>query len=173
MQPYDPNKRIVLMVHGLASSPEAWVNVANELMGDEELRKHFQVWQFYYPTNMPIALNHEAIRQTLGDAMQHLDPQRRRSRLTGRGAGGPQHGRRHCPTDGVLVERNVYGTGWSPIRSTTKHDWNVCVRRLRTFFSSTQCRKSIAWCLSPLPIAAPTWLVAAWGTGSAAWCGCR
>lgn len=74
MQPYDPDKRIILMVHGLASSPEAWVNVANELMGDEDLRKHFQVWQFYYPTNMPIALNHEAIRQTLGDAMQHLDP---------------------------------------------------------------------------------------------------
>ena len=74
MQPYDPEKRIVLMIHGLASSPEAWVNVANELMGDEELRRHFQVWQFYYPTNMPIALNHEAIRQTLVDAMQHFDP---------------------------------------------------------------------------------------------------
>ena len=41
MQPYDPNKRILLMVHGLASSPEAWVNVANELMGDEELRQAF------------------------------------------------------------------------------------------------------------------------------------
>jgi len=74
MQPYDPNKRILLMVHGLASSPEAWVNVANELMGDEELRQHFQIWQFYYPTNMPIALNHEAIRQTLDDAMRHFDP---------------------------------------------------------------------------------------------------
>jgi pimeloyl-ACP methyl ester carboxylesterase len=74
MQPYDPNKRILLMVHGLASSPEAWVNVANELMGDEELRQHFQIWQFYYPTNMPIALNHEAIRQTLDAAMRHFDP---------------------------------------------------------------------------------------------------
>jgi len=74
MQPYDPDKRILLMVHGLASSPEAWVNVANELMGDEELRKHYQIWQFYYPTNMPIALNHEAIRQTLGDAVRHFDP---------------------------------------------------------------------------------------------------
>ncbi|GAB3090475.1 esterase/lipase family protein [Lysobacter terrae] len=74
MQPYDPNKRILLMVHGLASSPEAWVNVANELMGDEELRQQFQIWQFYYPTNMPIALNHEAIRQTLDDAMRHFDP---------------------------------------------------------------------------------------------------
>ena len=59
---------------GWPSSPEAWVNVANELMGDEELREAFQVWQFYYPTNMPIALNHEAIRKTLGDAMRHFDP---------------------------------------------------------------------------------------------------
>lgn len=74
MQPYDPNKRILLMVHGLASSPEAWVNVANELMGDEKLRQHYQIWQFYYPTNMPIGLNHEAIRQTLDDAMRNFDP---------------------------------------------------------------------------------------------------
>src|SRR5690606_26419027 len=33
MQPYDPERRIILMVHGLASSPEAWVNVANEIQG--------------------------------------------------------------------------------------------------------------------------------------------
>jgi hypothetical protein len=38
MQPFDPNRRILLMLHGLASSPEAWVNLANEIMGDEALR---------------------------------------------------------------------------------------------------------------------------------------
>lgn len=75
MQPYDPDRRIILMIHGLASSPEAWVNVANELMGDEEIRSRFQVWQFYYPTNMPIALNHYEIRQTLDEALRHFDPQ--------------------------------------------------------------------------------------------------
>ncbi|HQR61316.1 MAG TPA: alpha/beta hydrolase [Methylophilaceae bacterium] len=75
MQPYDPDRRIILMIHGLASNPEAWVNVANELMGDEEIRSRFQVWQFYYPTNMPIALNHHAIRQTLDEALRHFDPQ--------------------------------------------------------------------------------------------------
>lgn len=75
MQPYDPNRRIILMIHGLASSPEAWVNVANELMGDEEIRSRFQVWQFYYPTNMPVALNHYEIRQTLDEALWHFDPQ--------------------------------------------------------------------------------------------------
>src|SRR5690606_5967706 len=34
MQPFDPDRRILLLVHGLASSPEAWVNLANEIMGD-------------------------------------------------------------------------------------------------------------------------------------------
>ena len=74
MQPYDPDRRVLLMIHGLASSPEAWVNVANELMRDDEIRSDFQVWQFYYPTNMPIALSHDAIRRTLEDVMQHYDP---------------------------------------------------------------------------------------------------
>jgi len=74
LQPYDPNRRVLLMIHGLASSPEAWVNVANELMRDDEIRRNFQVWQFYYPTNMPIALSHDAIRHTLDDVMQHYDP---------------------------------------------------------------------------------------------------
>jgi pimeloyl-ACP methyl ester carboxylesterase len=74
MQPYDPDRRIIVTLHGLASSPEAWVNLANELLGDEALREHFQVWQVYYPTNLPIAMNHATIRRTLEDALRHFDP---------------------------------------------------------------------------------------------------
>ena len=74
MQPYDPDRRILLMIHGLASSPEAWVNVANEVMGDEVLRNEFQIWQVYYPTNMPLVLNHAAIRRIVGETRQHFDP---------------------------------------------------------------------------------------------------
>jgi len=73
MQPFDPGRRIVVMLHGLASSPEAWVNVANELLGDDELRREFQIWQVYYPTNMPIAANHAAIRRLLADALRNFD----------------------------------------------------------------------------------------------------
>ena len=74
MQPWDPDRRILLMIHGLASSPEAWVNVANEIMGDELLRNEFQIWQVYYPTNMPLVLNHAAIRRIVGETRQHFDP---------------------------------------------------------------------------------------------------
>ncbi|MGY0611138.1 esterase/lipase family protein [Luteimonas sp. A501] len=75
MQPYDPDRRILLMIHGLASSPEAWVNVANEVLGDDVLRREFQIWQIYYPTNMPLVLNQSAIRRIIVDAMQHFDPE--------------------------------------------------------------------------------------------------
>lgn len=93
MQPYDPDRRIIVMVHGLASSPEAWVNVANEILGDEVLRQSFQVWQVYYPTNLPIAYNHASLRQVLGETLRSLDPDRnaRASRdivLVGHSMGG-------------------------------------------------------------------------------------
>ncbi|XAH24390.1 alpha/beta fold hydrolase [Xylophilus sp. GW821-FHT01B05] len=74
MQPYDPKRRIVLMLHGLASSPEAWINVANEVMGDEALRQNFQIWQVYYPTNAPLAYNREEIRSALQQTLKHFDP---------------------------------------------------------------------------------------------------
>jgi triacylglycerol esterase/lipase EstA (alpha/beta hydrolase family) len=74
MQPYDPKRRVIVMLHGLASSPEAWVNVDNEVLGDEALRQHYQIWQVYYPTNAPIAYNLALIRDALDQTLQHFDP---------------------------------------------------------------------------------------------------
>jgi pimeloyl-ACP methyl ester carboxylesterase len=74
MQPYDPNRLTVVMLHGLASSPEAWINVSNEVMGDEYLRRHFQVWEVYYPTNLPVAVNRAGIRAALDATIRHFDP---------------------------------------------------------------------------------------------------
>jgi len=74
MQPYDPDRLVVVMLHGLASSPEAWINVANEVMGDEKLRRNYQVWEVYYPTNVPVAINLANIRKALDATLQHYDP---------------------------------------------------------------------------------------------------
>ncbi len=74
LQPYDPDRRTIIMLHGLASSPEAWINVANEVLGDETLRQHYQIWQVYYPTNTPLALNNRAIRDALSQTIEHFDP---------------------------------------------------------------------------------------------------
>jgi pimeloyl-ACP methyl ester carboxylesterase len=75
MQPYDPNRRIIIMLHGLASSPEAWINVANEVLGDEALRQNYQIWQVYYPTNLPLAFNNRAIHSAIEQTLKHFDPQ--------------------------------------------------------------------------------------------------
>ena len=74
-QPFDPDRQVIVMLHGLASSPEAWINVANEVMGDEELRKRYQVWQVYYPTNAPLAYNHATIRAALAATFRRFDPE--------------------------------------------------------------------------------------------------
>ena len=75
MQPYDPKRRTIVMLHGLASSPEAWINVANEVLGDEVLRRNYQIWQVYYPSNAPLALNLASIRAALLQTLEHVDPQ--------------------------------------------------------------------------------------------------
>jgi len=75
MQPYNPKLRIVIMMHGLASSPEAWINLANEVLGDETLRKQFQIWQIYYPTNAPIAFNNYEISKAIKQTLEHFDPE--------------------------------------------------------------------------------------------------
>lgn len=84
MQPYDPQRRTIVMIHGLASSPEGWVNLVNEIMGDAELRRHYQVWQVFYPTNLPIPENVRNIRAALTDALHPGD----RVTLIGHSMGG-------------------------------------------------------------------------------------
>lgn len=74
MQPYDPKRRVIVMLHGLASSPEAWINVANEVLGDERLRHDYQIWQVYYPTNVPLVFNHREIREAIDATFADLDP---------------------------------------------------------------------------------------------------
>ncbi len=54
LEPYNPNKKVIVLVHGLASSPEAWIRLTNDMMGDPVIREHYQVWQIFYSTNMPI-----------------------------------------------------------------------------------------------------------------------
>lgn len=74
LQPYDPKRRTVVLLHGLGGSPDAWVDLTNDILGDDTLRRHYQVWQVFYPTNLPIAENRDEIRKALLDAMATLDP---------------------------------------------------------------------------------------------------
>ena len=48
LDPYDPNKTPLLMVHGLQSTPVAFAALVNALRSDPEIRAKYQTWQFYY-----------------------------------------------------------------------------------------------------------------------------
>ncbi|WP_433846779.1 esterase/lipase family protein [Acinetobacter proteolyticus] len=74
LEPYNPNKKIIIFVHGLASSPEAWITLTNDILGDENLRKHYQVWQVFYSTNMPILESRAQIYALLKQAFAMHDP---------------------------------------------------------------------------------------------------
>ena len=73
LEPYNPNKKVIVLVHGLASSPEAWVRLTNDIMGDPVLREHYQVWQVFYSTNMPILESRFQIHALLTQAFNQVD----------------------------------------------------------------------------------------------------
>lgn len=73
LEPYDPEKKVIVFIHGLASSPEAWVKLTNNIMGDNVLRKNYQVWQVFYSTNMPIWESRYQIHALLKQAFQQID----------------------------------------------------------------------------------------------------
>lgn len=74
LEPYNPNKRVVLLIHGLASSPEAWISLTNDVLGDPILRESYQVWQVFYPTNMPMLESRYRIHQLIRQAFLQVDP---------------------------------------------------------------------------------------------------
>lgn len=74
LEPYNPDKKIIVLVHGLASSPEAWIALTNDIMGDNVLREHYQVWQVFYSTNMPILESRFQIYALLKQAFGSLSP---------------------------------------------------------------------------------------------------
>ena len=67
LEPYDPNKIPVILVHGLLSHPRMWRDVYNELRADPELKGKFQFWSFHYPTGWPILYSAMRFREELAE----------------------------------------------------------------------------------------------------------
>lgn len=65
IEPYDPARIPVVLVHGLNSHPRMWRNVVNDLRADPELRARYQFLTFYYPSGWPIAYSSMRLRDEL------------------------------------------------------------------------------------------------------------
>ncbi|MGE8648744.1 MAG: esterase/lipase family protein [Acinetobacter sp.] len=91
LEPYNPKKKVIVLIHGLASSPEAWIRLTNDVMGDPVLRENFQVWQVFYSTNMPILESRYQINALIQQAFKlnkPNDPAKKDAVLVGHSMGG-------------------------------------------------------------------------------------
>jgi pimeloyl-ACP methyl ester carboxylesterase len=74
LDPYDPNKTPLLMVHGLQSTPVAFAALVNALRSDPVIRAKYQTWQFYYASGTPVLANAAELRDSLAETLHALDP---------------------------------------------------------------------------------------------------
>jgi len=75
LEPYQPGKIPVVLVHGLLSSPITWAPVVNDLMADKEFRERYQIWAYFYPTALPFLLPAADLRDKLLVVRNQLDPE--------------------------------------------------------------------------------------------------
>ena len=87
LQPYDPNKTVVLVIHGLMDSPATWAPMINDLRGDEEIRSKYQFWFYSYPSGYPYPHSAAILRRQL-DEIQKRYPLQKKMVVIGHSMGG-------------------------------------------------------------------------------------
>jgi pimeloyl-ACP methyl ester carboxylesterase len=70
LEPYDPDRIPVILVHGLISIPQMWLPTITGIRSDPVLRNRYQFWVFAYPTGAPIALTALKLRESLAQVYQ-------------------------------------------------------------------------------------------------------
>jgi pimeloyl-ACP methyl ester carboxylesterase len=87
MEPYNPNKAVVLVVHGLMDTPATWVPMLNQLRGDKDIRANYQFWFYSYPSGYPYPYSALILRHEL-DAIERKYPLRKKMVVIGHSMGG-------------------------------------------------------------------------------------
>jgi pimeloyl-ACP methyl ester carboxylesterase len=87
LQPYDPNKTVVLVIHGLMDTAATWTPMLNDLRGDEEIRRNYQFWFYSYPSGYPYPYSASILRRDL-DAIEKKYPLHKPMVVIGHSMGG-------------------------------------------------------------------------------------
>ncbi len=75
MEPYNPHKEPLIMIHGLLSTPLTWAQLSNEMWADESIRSRYQIWHYLYNTSAPPLYSARILRGQLRELQRLLDPQ--------------------------------------------------------------------------------------------------
>lgn len=76
LEPYDPGKIPVVMVHGFWSSAMTWTEMFNDLRANPLINQRYQFWFYMYPTGQPFWVSAKQMREDLAELQQTLDPER-------------------------------------------------------------------------------------------------
>ncbi len=76
LEPFDPQKMPVVLVHGLWSSPITWMEMYNDLRSDPQVRQNYQFWFYLYPTGQPFWVSATQMREDLAMMRREVDPTR-------------------------------------------------------------------------------------------------
>jgi len=87
LEPYNPNKTVVLVIHGLMDTPVTWVPMFNDLRGDPDFRRNYQVWFYSYPSGYPYPYSATILRKEL-DAIEKKYPLRKPMVVVAHSMGG-------------------------------------------------------------------------------------
>jgi pimeloyl-ACP methyl ester carboxylesterase len=87
LQPYDPRKTVVLVIHGLKDSPATWAPMINHLRADPEIRQRYQFWFYSYPSGYPYPYSAAILRREL-DAIEQRFPLHKKMVVLGHSMGG-------------------------------------------------------------------------------------
>ena len=77
LEPYDPDRIMVMFVHGLASGPDTWLPLYNQLLADETIRTRYQFAFWFYPTGQAALESAANLRTALVEAEAALSPSSR------------------------------------------------------------------------------------------------
>lgn len=74
LEPYEPGKIPVILIHGLASAPGTWRELLDAAEEDPILCGRYQFWVFQYPTGASYLQSAAALRHSLAETRRRLDP---------------------------------------------------------------------------------------------------
>ena len=110
LEPYDPDRIPVLMVHGLWSSPRTWMDMFNDLRSFPEIRERYQFWFYLYPSGQPFWISAQQLRGDLFAMRRAFDP-----------------GERHKPVDQMVLVGHSMGGLISRLQTIESGDdfWKI------------------------------------------------
>ncbi len=74
LQPYQPGRIPLVLIHGLASDALTWEGVVNSLNSDPNIRSRYQIWVYQYPTGNSYLKAAADLRRELRTVRATLDP---------------------------------------------------------------------------------------------------